>query len=94
MTGQGCQPWCAEDQGHDGGCHSRSRMQRAAVLRLMRVCGREVERHSVAYWDQRTSGNDARAALSIACGAPPNDVDPVLGTWNRPTEQLTLEVAA
>lgn len=56
-------------------------MVRAATLRLMSVLGPQVERGSVAQWDQRTSGNDARAALSIAAGADPNDVHPVLGTW-------------
>ena len=67
----------------------RTPEMRQATLRLMRVCGPEHPPYSVAYWDQRTSGNDARAALSMACGAPPNDVDPVLGTWDRPTTPPT-----
>jgi hypothetical protein len=55
---------------------------RRATHRLMRVCGPQVPHGSVAYWDQRTSGNDARAALSIAAGADPNAVHPVTGTWS------------
>lgn len=62
---------------------------RRATLRLMRACGPQYPPGSVAYWDQRTSGNDARAALSMTGGAPPNDVDPVLGTWTRPPAPST-----
>lgn len=70
---------------------------RAAALRLMRLVGPEVEPGSVAHWDQRTSGNDARAALSMAAGAHPDDVHPTFGTWDGlPAEpvQLALDVAA
>lgn len=62
----------------------RTPMQRRAVLRLMAAVPDDGQRmrlsDPVAYWDRRTSGNDARAALSLACGAHPSDVDPVLGT--------------
>jgi hypothetical protein len=67
-----------------------------AVLRLMCVVGPQVEPGSVAYWDQRTSGNDARSALSIAAGGSPDEVHPARGTWDRPTRpvQLTLDAVA
>lgn len=74
---------------------SQTPQVRAAVLRLMRVVLPQVEPGSVAYWDQRTSGNDARAALSLACGGTPNTIHPARGTWDRPVApvQLLLDVA-
>jgi hypothetical protein len=65
---------------------------RRATNLLMRVCGPSLPYRSVAYWDQRTSGNDARAALAIACGAPPNDLHPARGTWSRPTASVQLAI--
>lgn len=63
---------------------ARTPEQRKACLRLILICIPDHPLGSVAYWDMRTSGNDARAALSMAMGAPPNDVDPALGTWAGP----------
>jgi hypothetical protein len=56
-------------------------VRRGAVLRLMRIV-RPVRYGSAEYWDQRTSGNDARTALSLACGGTPDSVDQVDGTWD------------
>jgi hypothetical protein len=48
----------------------------------MRTAPDEQQRHRdpVGYWDARTSANDWRASLSIACGARPDEIHPVLGT--------------
>lgn len=54
---------------------------RRATLRLLRVTGRTLPVRSVEWWDQRTAGNDARAALSLAGGAGPDALHPALGTW-------------
>jgi hypothetical protein len=59
----------------------RSPEVRAATHRLFRVLAAQLPRDSVEWWDQQTAGNDARAALSLAAGACPDEVDPVLGTW-------------
>lgn len=71
-------------------------LRRAARLRLLLICTAQHPRGSVEQWDQRTSANDARTALSLACGARPNDAHPVGGQWSRPTEpvQLAFEEAA
>jgi hypothetical protein len=75
-------------------------VRRAARLRLL-ACALRVqaarERHQwaeMAEWQSRAC--DARAALSLACGAGPGDVDPVTGCWDAPAEpvQLVLDVAA
>lgn len=55
--------------------------EQVAGLRLRLLAVPTLPLGSVERVDQRTSLNDARAALSIACGADPNDVHPVLGTW-------------
>jgi hypothetical protein len=54
---------------------------RAATHRLLRVLAADLPRHSVEWWDQQTAGNHARAALSLAAGACPDEVHPALGTW-------------
>lgn len=40
----------------------------------------DAPRDTVQQWDARTSANDARAALSLACGHDPTTLDPTTGT--------------
>jgi len=56
-------------------------LRQRATFRLLRVIPRTEDRHRdpVAYWDARTSGNDARAALCIAAGIPTDLIDPAVG---------------
>lgn len=55
-----------------------------AVMRLYRYVGRQTtaraEGDMVAAADARTSCDDARAALSLACDVPVEEVDPSNGT--------------
>lgn len=56
-----------------------TRDQRHACLRLITITTPQQARDSVELWDQRTSSNDARAAVSIAMGADPNSLHPATG---------------
>lgn len=58
----------------------RTPQVRRATHLLMRVVAPTTPRFSVEYWDQRTSGNDARAALSIARRPRPGRRPPRAGT--------------
>lgn len=56
-------------------------MTRRATRLLMRVVPNwTVKPYSVEYWDRYTSGNDARTALSLACGYTPDQINPARGT--------------
>jgi hypothetical protein len=72
-----------------------SPLARRATLRLLTVVLPEQPLGSVGYWDQRTAGNDARTALSLALGATVDQVHPARGTWTPPAVpvQLALDVA-
>lgn len=60
-----------------GGSSAASR--RRATRLLLRVIPYDEQIGSVAYWNAITSGDDARAALSLACGYPADLIDPVTG---------------
>jgi hypothetical protein len=69
----------------------------------MRTAPDEQRSHTdpAGYWDARTSANDWRASLSIACGARPDEIHPALGTSPAaarsrltPPVQLVLDLEA
>jgi hypothetical protein len=72
---------------------TRDRLLRRARLRLLQLGGAAyslgpagVGRFDpVAYAEARSRACDARAALSLACGAHPDDIHPARGTWSAPT---------
>lgn len=70
---------CTCQPGHR--CQRCAIRQRAIYL-LTRVAPHTPDRFTdpVRYWDAYTSGCDARTALSLACGATVDQIDPVYGT--------------
>lgn len=64
------------------GAHCEEPLRRRARLRMLLLATPEHPHGSVRKADQRTSLADARAALSLAGGADPDDVDPCGGQWD------------
>ena len=64
------------------GAHCEEPVRRRARLRMLQLALPQHPRESLAKADQRTSVADARACLSLAGGAPWDQIDPCGGQWD------------